>query len=333
MTLSEIVGMGATVDHCGRSEVADVAAAMWGLPAGEARFWRSSASHVFVVDCPAAETGRAYLRFVPESWRPRALVVAVAELMCQYSRAGLAVATLMTSVHGQLVETIPTARGRVHAMLVAEAPGRPIEVADLTEQRARAWGAALARLHCHEVGGRLTESLAESLGDLQRAAQVLADDRPIAGAVARLQADLDRLPRHADCFGIVHGDFELDNLAWSGDTATAYDFDEAGRSWFVADIAYALRDLQQAPTAQIDTPATAAFLTGYRTVRDLPGTNLTWLPLFTAAHAAAWLMRLPAILDSGPSPSDPPWLPALREKLLKKADWQRTLILANTPRM
>jgi Ser/Thr protein kinase RdoA (MazF antagonist) len=328
MSLSEIVGLGATVDHRGRSETADAAAAMWGLPAGEARFWRSSASHVFVAGFPAAETGRAYVRFVPEGWRPRARVVAVAELMRQYCRAGLAVATPMTSVRGQLVETVSTGRGGIHAMLVAEAPGRPIEVADLTMRGARAWGAALARLHCHDIGERLTESL----GDLQRAAQVLAGDRPVAGAVARLQAGLDRLPRHGDCFGVVHGDFELDNLAWSGDTATAYDFDEAGRSWFVADIANALCDFQPGPTARLDTPVTAAFLAGYRTVRDLPRTDLTWLPLFTAAHAAAWLMRPPAILDTDPSPSDPPWLPALRDKLLKKAQWQRTLILANTPR-
>jgi Ser/Thr protein kinase RdoA (MazF antagonist) len=327
MPLSEIVGMSATLDEGGRSKIADLVAAMWGVPAGEARFWRSSASHVFLVPCPAAETGMAYLRFVPESWRPRARVVAVAELMRQYRELGLAVAAPMLSVHGQLVETIRTGRGGVHAMLIAQAPGQQIEVADLTVQRARAWGAALARLHCQETAERLTESLA----DLRRTEEMLAGDRPVASAVARLQAGLDRLPRHGHCFGVVHGDFELDNLAWHGDTATAYDFDEAGRSWFVADIAYALRDAQQAATLQVDTPVAAAFLAGYRTVRDLPDTDLTWLPLFTAAHAALWLMRLPAILDSAPSSSDPAWLPALREKLLKYADSQRILVLANAP--
>lgn len=329
MPLSEIVGLDATLDHGGRSEVADLAAAMWDLRSGEARFWRSSASHVFVVTYPAAGTGKAYLRFVPEGWRPRARVVAVAELMRRYSRLGLTVAAPVTSINGQLVETVPTGRGGVHAMLIAAAPGRQIEIADLTMRRARVWGATLARLHCQET----VEWLPESLGDLRRAEQVLAGDRPVAGAVARLQADLDQLPRRGDCFGVVHGDFELDNLAWSGDTATAYDFDEAGRSWFVADIAYALRDLQQAATVRVDSPAIVAFLTGYRTVRDLPDTELTWLPLFTAIHAVRWLMRLPAILDSDPSPSDrPPWLPGLRAKLLKMAGWQRILVLANTRR-
>jgi Ser/Thr protein kinase RdoA (MazF antagonist) len=241
MPLSEIAGLDATLDQRRRSEVADLVAAMWGVRSGEARFWRSSASHVFAVAYPPAETGRAFLRFVPEGWRGRGRVVAVAELMRSYRLLGQAVAAPLTSIQGQLVETVPTARGRMHAMLIGEAPGRQIDAADLTEQRARAWGAALARLHCHPS----VERLPESLSDLRRAEQVLADDRPIAEAIARLRTDLDRLPRHGDCFGVVHGDFELDNLAWTGDTPTAYDFDEAGRSWFVADIAHALRDLQQ----------------------------------------------------------------------------------------
>jgi Ser/Thr protein kinase RdoA (MazF antagonist) len=277
---------------------------------------------------PSHPDGQAYLRFVPEGWRPRARMVSVAELMRQYSQLGLAVAAPVTSIHGQLVETVSTGRGGVHAMLIAEAPGRQIDVADLTAQRARAWGATLATLHCHEP----VERLPESLDDLRRAEQVLADDRPIADAIARLQGDLDRLPRHSDCFGVVHGDFELDNLAWSDETPTAFDFDETGRSWFVADIAYALRDLQQGTTARLDSPDAVAFLTGYRTVRDLPDSDLTWLPLFTAAHAAMWLMRLPGVLDTDPSPADPPWLPELRGKLLKILDWQRILVLANTRR-
>lgn len=267
---------------------------MWGLPAGEARFWRSSASRVFVVACPAAETGRAHLRFVPESWRPRARVVAVAELMRQYSRAGLAVATPMTSVRGQLVETIPTGRGGVHAMLVAEAPGRPVEVADLTVQRARAWGAALARLHCTKpVSG------CPSLW-----VTCVAPHRcwPLTGRSPALSHDCRRT--WTGCRGMVTASASCTGTSnwttWPGAVTrpphtTSTRPADPGSS--LTDIAYALRDVQQAPTARIDTPATAAFLTGYRTVRDLPGTDLTWLPLFTAAYAAAWLMRHPVMAE------------------------------------
>lgn len=90
--------------------------------------------------------------------------------------------------------------------------------------------------------------------------------------------------------------------------------------------------MQLGTSVVIDTPAVAAFLSGYRSVRILPDTDLAWLPLFTAARAVILLMQLPGILDWDLSPADPPWLPGLRDKLLENAEWQRTLVLENAPR-
>jgi len=126
---------------------------------------------------------------------------------------------------------------------------------------------------------------------------------------------------------VVHGGFELDNLAWDGEAATAYDLDDAGRCWFVADIAHALRDLRPALT-WVDTPVTAAFLAGYRSVRTLAGPDLARLPVLAAAHAAVWLVRLPGVVDCLPARTDPPWLPVLRAKLRRHGDRQRDLVLA-----
>ncbi|HET8657815.1 MAG TPA: phosphotransferase [Micromonosporaceae bacterium] len=326
LPLSEIAGLAATLDRHGRSEVADAVAAVWGRPAGEARFRRSSASHVFLVAHPLAPTGRAYLRFVPGWWRGPGRIAAVAELMCRYGRLGRAVAQPVPSVRGSLVEAVATPRGEAVAMLVAEAPGGQVELADLSVRQARAWGAGLAGLHSAGAGdaGR---QLPELFGDLDRAEQVLAGDPPLAGQVARLRAHLSRLPRDHGSFGVVHGDFELDNLVWHGEAATAYDFDDAGHGWFVADIAHALRDLRPALT-WVDTPVTATFLAGYRSVRTLAGRDLTWLAVLAAAHAAVWLVRLPGIVDLGPARTDPPWLSTLRAKLYRHGDRQRDLVLA-----
>jgi len=64
--------------------------------------------------------------------------------------------------------------------------------------------------------------------------------------------------------------------------------------------------------------------------RPLPDTALATLPLFAAAHAAVWLTRLPAVLDTGPSPTDPPWLTRLRTRLETHARVQRATLLAWT---
>jgi Ser/Thr protein kinase RdoA (MazF antagonist) len=332
LPLSEIVGLSATLDADGRGDVADAVAAAWGLPAGSARFWRSSATHVFAVARPAA-----YLRFVPTPWRPRERIEAVADLMV---RLGPGVARPLPSVGGRLVETVATPRGPVHATLVAAAPGESVDVADLGPARAREWGTALARLHRDADPSGLPEALADLIAD-PAVADPAADpavvdpaaDPELAGAVVRLRAALAALPRDGDRFGAVHGDFEPDNIAWAGDRPTAYDFDDAGRSWFVADIAFALRDVVPAGAGPATAPLAAEFLAGYRGVRALSDVDLGWMPLFAAAHAAVWLRRLPAVLDVT-GEGGPAWLGPLRDRLAAHARRQRELVLtwpARTP--
>jgi Ser/Thr protein kinase RdoA (MazF antagonist) len=332
LPLSEIVGLASTLDPEGRSVVADAVARRWGVPAGEARFWRSSASHVFRVPPSGGRESTAYLRFRPANRIAPGRLAAVAGLMRDLGRVTAVAAPLASSggepgPAGRLVETVATPRGAVHAMLVGAAPGRGLEVEDLTAGRARAWGAALARLH--RAGAAVEARLPDAFAELDRAERVLSDDAPLLRAVVVLRGRLRSLPRRPDGYGITHGDYELDNLAWTGDTPTAYDFDDAARSWFAADIAQATRDLGVDP----DDPRLAAFLAGYRGERDLPGEDSGRLSTFAAAHSAAWLIRLPEVLDYGQSSEDPAWLVTLRAKLVAHAARQRTRVLAGADGM
>jgi Ser/Thr protein kinase RdoA (MazF antagonist) len=331
MPLSQIAGLAGTVlDR--RSPVADAAADRWGYRPGVATWVRSSATHVFRVPGPEAATATAtagaYLRFIPARCRTRGQLAAVAGLLSRLADRGLAVVRPVPSARGQLVETVETALGPVHAMVVTAAPGESIEVDALTGERATAWGAALARLH-RDGTGTGAEELPDWFVELGRP-ELFGADAALVDAVAEVAAALQALPRDPSRYGLVHGDFELDNLAWVDSSSVAYDFDEAGRSWFAADIAQAVRDLYPLPAA---TPAVGAafgaFVHGYRQVRPLPETELASLPLFAAAHSATWLARLPAVLDAGEAAGDPAWLTRLRAKLLDHADRHRTRLLAH----
>jgi len=71
MPLTEIDRLKQTVAGSCDSPVADQVAARCGYPAGTARWWRSSASHVFVLD---GDGGRRFLRFVPDVYRGGAML-------------------------------------------------------------------------------------------------------------------------------------------------------------------------------------------------------------------------------------------------------------------
>ena len=292
-----------------------------------ARHWRSNASHVFRV--AAAPTGTVYLRLVPDAYRQRDDVLCIARLMRALGERGLPVVRPLASDAGALVETVETPLGTMHAMVVTAAPGAQIEAGSLTVARATRWGAALARLH--RDGATPGLQLPEAFAQLPHVADLFCDDRAFIAAAEGIARRLEYLSRDPDRFGTVHGDFELDNLCWDAQAATAFDFDEAARSWFAADIAYAVRDLAPVP-ARTPRPGEAdlfgAFLAGYREVRALPEPEVARLPLFTAAHAACSAVRARSALDGTRQPGDPQWLHTLRRKLEQHIEHQRRAAVA-----
>ncbi|GIH09685.1 hypothetical protein Rhe02_77520 [Rhizocola hellebori] len=271
LPLSEIDALQRTVDEQWCSPVADAVAAAWALPPGAARWWRSSASHVFA-------TSLGYLRFAPESCRSAADTRRVAGLVAAIAALGLPVAAPVACASGELAAAVPTRLGVMNAALLRRAPGAPIDSEELTPVLAGRWGATLARLHA------------------------TPPPVPLAGAELVSDPALAHLPRDTGQFGLTHGDFELDNIAWEGGEPTIYDFDDAGLSWFAADIAFALRDLTGGtgrPTPEHHA-SYEAFLAGYREVRAFDDETL--LPLFSRRLAALAARRAAAALDS-PEPA------------------------------
>ena len=321
MPLREIDRLKRTVTSAWESPVADQVATAWGYPAGTAKWWRSSASHVFVLPDPR---GKRYLRFVPDACRAAGAVEPVSVLMHRLASGGAAVVTPVPTETGSLTATVPTELGTMHAMVVEAAAGHEIDAEDLTDDLAREWGRALALVHDGAAGSDV--DLPEAFAELAEIPDRFAADPALVKAAVRLADGLARLPRDRSRFGVVHGDFELDNLAWDAGRATAFDFDEAAQSWYAADIAYALRDLT-GPDGEPDPsrrPLVQAFVAGYRGVRALDDADLANLRLFAGAHAACSAVRIARALEwSGTD--EPEWRAELRADLTGMAGAQRAL--------
>ncbi|MQM27597.1 phosphotransferase enzyme family protein [Glycomyces albidus] len=307
MPLIAIDELKRTVSDAWDSPVADEVAAAWGYPPGTAKWWRSSASHVFVLPDP---DGKRYLRFVPDAYAGAERFAAVSAVMDRLAGAGADVVRPVPARSGALTATVPTPLGPMHAMVVEAAPGGERDVEDLTEAGARDWGRALAAVHRAAEG--IDVALPEAFTELAKVPDRFAGDPALVAAAARLSDRLAGLPRSG--FGIVHGDFELDNLAWSGSRATAFDFDEAARSWYAADIAFALRDL----TGPDGEPGAAhrgrfdAFLAGYRGMRPFGDDERAHLRLFAGVHAVCSLVRIAAAVEGAGGDG---WMGELRSSL------------------
>jgi len=283
LPISHLVEVARTVDRDGSSALALRIAQPWGSQ--QARFLRSSANHVFVCD-------NGILRFRPEeSGSAVARAADVARRLAGY------VAPPIPSLEGELAVH---AHGYVAAMFVAVG-GRQVDEESLTTELARTWGRALAGLH--DVASRLdpTPAIPSWLDAVTEAASSLS--RP------EIISELRRLPTSDALVGVVHGDPELDNVIWDANGNPVFvDVDDVSRSWFAADVCFALRDFE-------GSPLTDEFVAGYRESRPLTDEELSRLPLFRRAHALVTLAGLERVLVEPVANDWPDWANALHMRL------------------
>ena len=339
LPLSEIARLAATVDAQWHSPVADAASAAWGRAAGTALFWRSSACHVFVVLDESGTHRQAFLRLMPAHLVRPDQVETIAALTHRLANQGLAVARALPSSAGRLVETIETGEWRGYAMMLANAPGEQLDPETLSPERAEAWGAALGRLHRDGDAAASGLALPDGFEQADRAFAILEGD-VCAEAVEIVHSRLRALPRGPDQYGLIHGDFELDNLAWSSEHPVAFDWDEAERSWFAADIAKAVEELVPEPNAWVSQPLPLldAFLDGYERERPSERIDRPRLALFAAHSALRSLARLRPVLAEAPdtggdlaSPPDRAGPRPLRSVLDEHAERMRTVASTLAP--
>src|SRR5262249_23951121 len=106
-------------------------------------------------------------------------------------------------------------------------------------------------------------------------ASVPADEGGIVAGLESGLAWLGTLP--AGEAGLLHGDFELDNLVWDGARGEACDFDSCGYGPYALDIAIALQDVWEGRGAARDRCLDWVFA-GYAEVRLVPDGSRAMLP-------------------------------------------------------
>src|SRR5947209_3292741 len=111
-------------------------------------------------------------------------------------------------------------------------------------------------------------------------------------------------------------------MHWLDGVPGVFDFDDCAHYWFVADVAYALRDVYDDRIERIDLadPLFRAFVAGYRSTRPLSDDHLHLLPVFVRAHNVYWSARLHRSVADGAIPGESQWTTDLRRRLVTVVD-------------
>ncbi len=314
MKLGTMWKVDSTVTAEGSSPVAEQILRNWEHDPGSVRFFRSSANFVYVFH---KEGKRYFLRFADSSERSRETIEAEVDIVNWLAGVGISVATPLQSRNGRFVETTATPAGAFHAVVFAGLEGSQLDVEDLDDSRFREWGAALGRLHfalkAYPGSGRVARGAWRDHLDFARK-YVPEDELAVRHELDQIASVMAVLPVNRDNYGLIHFDFELDNLYWRNDTIGILDFDDCSHYWYVADIAFALGDLFGAGV-KLDEASVREFVRGYSSHQLLDDELLSRLPVFLRMADLIDYARLARALDLPNDQAYPEWLSALNRKL------------------
>ncbi|MHB8946129.1 MAG: phosphotransferase enzyme family protein [Bacillota bacterium] len=309
-----------TVDGEGHSPLAERLLPPWGFERGTAKFFRASANCLFTF---RRQGQQCFLRFNHLGERDKDFVEDELKLLQELVAQGVSVARPIPSSGGNLVEVQETVVGPVLVVVFEALEGEQRELDEMTEDQVEQWGAALGRLH------RVMKTMPAdrwpnrpSWPDLLRLAksQVAPGEAHLLKEIDEVAELLAALPADSERAGLIHFDFEADNLVWNDAEVAALDFDDSARLWYVADIIFALRDLFSGRAPDTGDPTFQRFLKGYRSETGLDDAMMAHLSLFVRLHRLFFIGRLRRAVDLTGDADYPEWVLKLGAKLRGRID-------------
>lgn len=331
MKLSTMQALTDTVNDKWESTIADQILSCWEHDKGTAKYFRASANFQFIFQKAEA---RYFLRFNHSTERSVDRIHAEVDYINHLSSKGLVVAKPVLSINGNFIESVSTPQGIFHAVVFEGLAGEQFEeMEELTPEIFMRWGKALGELHQASKGYKAVARPTWKDHLAMVSEYLPATEQTAQSALSELQEQLTRLSINENNYGLIHFDFELDNIVWNADKVGIVDFDDSAQYWFVADIAFALRGLfgDSAKKVELQNESFQNFIAGYRQAKEFTQEDLELIPMFLRLHNLITFAKLHRALGTHEAQGEPLWLEELRKKLTLKMQTYRDGFPHNAP--
>ena len=230
-----------------------------------------------------------------------------------------AVDTILSKAGNEL-EVVDTPWGTFYAVAFKKVLGKQITEMPLTKDMIFGLGKALGKLHklsseFKPVNNKRNDwkEIADWMEDVL---STFPDETVAKSELAILRSYLSKLPTTKENFGLIHYDFETDNVFYDEVTKTynTIDFDDAMYHWYALDMEQSLDSLKEdMPEEQVE-PSVKEFIKGYRSEYDISDEMLKLLPLFRRyANLYGYVRILHSVEEKWNN--EPDWMINLRIKL------------------
>lgn len=204
-------------------------------------------------------------------------------------------------------------------------PGVPLEQVELTEEIITLYGEALGHMHHISMQIMIPPDRPNYLELMKWIRNVLEDaPYPLYRECQEIRDALKEIPCHPFSVGMIHGDFELDNVFWDGEKCHVIDFDDCFVHFYSLDLLIALKELPP--------EAAEAFLRGYRAACPESRASEKDFPLMRRFLDLFQYARIMYALSERPE-TEPDWMPGLVEKLEgRMADLEKDIMAGREQR-
>jgi len=269
-------------------------------------WFRISSNAVYPFD----RAGRlCFLRLSPAAEKAERELAGEIDFLQYLNRCGYPAMRPIPAEDGRLLLTLDTPWGTWFASAFEGVPGHPLEDLPMTDALARSYGAALGRLHALAMAYDppvQRRSHEDVLTWVARTLETHGAPEKARRATAEVAGLLRALPQDRASYGLVHYDFEPDNVFWDGETCSAIDFEDGMLHFWAVDVVQALDEL--------DTEWHEAFLHGYRAACPDAEVDEREFPLMRRFRDLYSCARLLHCLSEKPA-AEPEWMPQLTARL------------------
>lgn len=281
------------------------------------KYYRISANAIYL--CKNQDND-FFLRFTPAEEKNKEKILAELEFLSYLRSNGYPAVETILSKSGNELEVVDTPWGTFYAVAFKRASGKQIGDLSLTEDIIFGLGKALGKLHklsseFSPVNNKRND-WKETACWMEDILSTFPDETAAKSELAILRDYFSKLPATKENFGLIHYDFEFDNVFYNEitKTYTPIDFDDAMYHWYALDIEQSLDSIKEDMLEEQVEPSINEFIKGYRLEYTIADEMLKLLPIFRRyANLYGYVRILHSIEEKWGN--EPDWMIDLRIKL------------------
>jgi Ser/Thr protein kinase RdoA (MazF antagonist) len=292
-------------------------------------FYRISANAIY----PYTHNEKTFiLRFIPWDEKTENEIEKELEFIQYLKKRGLDVLEPVLSKNGGYLLKKDTLWGKYLACAFKRVDGKQLSEIEYSDEIVFGLGKTLGRLHKYssEYNNVEKESCFEIINGMEYFAQnKLKDNKElILRRVGEIREVFRKLPQNKSNFGLIHYDFELDNVFYEemSKKYSIIDFGSSMYHWYTMDIEQSLNNLKEEYPKNNFEHIKTIFINGYKTEYQIFAEEFKLFPVFRHFDNLRQYINLKDVVEETWD-NEPEWMCELRENLNEIINERKNRIL------